>query len=184
MSARTKHFMLPRAACMAGSLTEIDESAAQRFSSHMTITSRTRITSTRVTRDFGNAIRPVRFRAGAHRSPGSPCRTRRSTRMARARVPRRAGRPGRGQPQRHRYHDDCLQHEAQAGQPQFDAVPPIEEPGHPVRVCARAGCTSMPSMPRLPRAGSGLHHMRDRRWRSRRHGAWACCWPGAAFPSW
>ena len=93
----------------------------------MTITSSTRITSTRVTRDFGNAFTPLFAVPDTPQQPDPPSEG--AVEQHRQTV---------GERQHHRHHHDCLQHEAQAGQPQFDAVPPTEETGHPVSVCASA----------------------------------------------
>src|SRR5271170_7056316 len=68
---------------MAGSLTESPQVAgrgrAQRVSSHMTMTTSTRITSTRVTRDFGNVAIPAARVRGARpvAAAGCPARGRR-----------------------------------------------------------------------------------------------------------
>ena len=107
--------------------------ARQRVNSHMTTTSTTRMTSTNVTRDRGMPVTT---------SSSSLWRARLQQPDAVAERAVEHHRDPVGQQQHDGHHDDRLGDESEAGQPQLDAVPPIQDAAHPASLRCVAGRAS------------------------------------------
>lgn len=102
-----------------------DQPRSQRLTSHSTMTNTSSATRASVTRDRGIPITPA---AGQRDAPGA-------TTASRCRGWCRSPSDDVGEHQNNGHHDDRLDDETEAGQPEFDAVPPTQQSLHCTSVC-------------------------------------------------